>query len=95
MTPLEWEMDSNQVAFDDTIQMSQGFDWFGWEHVRQEAVGHNGQRYVIWQDHRQDNGQSKQWSAYGGNDGSLALHAFATEEEAKQAVGEWSTNETP
>ena len=64
ITPLEWDVDGRKLSLDDTMQMGLGYDWDGFEIMRQEAYG-LGCGYIIWPDHI----ASKTFNLYGTHDG--------------------------
>ncbi|SBW12663.1 hypothetical protein KL86APRO_30154 [uncultured Alphaproteobacteria bacterium] len=78
---MAWE-DTREVRFDDSIVMGKGYDFFGWENLRQEIhTGHGS--WAVWpnSDFRGPN-----WSVYGGPDGSLWFEKFDTERAAKECA---------
>lgn len=48
--PLVWDIDSRRVTLDDTMMMGKGYDWEGYELMREEAHFW-GISYAIWPDH--------------------------------------------
>ena len=87
MSVLVWE-DTNDITLDSTIIFDKGFNFFGLEHLRQEAKGANG-NYLIWHN------PNRWWSLYRDSDGMLSLEAFETEQKCKNAADRWNeeTNE--
>lgn len=81
-----WE-DTRDVKFDGTVVMGKGWDYFGWESLREEAQGNDG-RYAVWP-------EGKKWSAYGGSLGLMSYCLFDSEEEAKKEVESWNKHPTP
>lgn len=47
--PLVWDIDGRQLCLDDTVVMSKGYDWDGYELCRSEAYGLCAS-YIIWPD---------------------------------------------
>lgn len=78
---LIWE-DTRDVIFDETTLFNHGFDFDGWECLRQEAQTKKG-RFAIWPDSLRKNSK---WSMYGGIEGYLALSDFNSENEAKEYI---------
>lgn len=77
---LEWDRDGRILHMDDTMQMSNAYDWDGYECFRQEGYGSCGS-YIIWPDHIGSNS----WNVYGTRDG-LYIQDVAKEEAARAAA---------
>jgi hypothetical protein len=50
IAPLDWDIDGRRFALDDSILMGKGYDWDGYEIMREEAVSSFGFGYIIWPD---------------------------------------------
>ncbi|MDE4274725.1 hypothetical protein PXK58_09060 [Phaeobacter gallaeciensis] len=79
--PLEWDVDGRSLRMDDdTMLMGKGYDWDGYEVMRQEGYG-LGCGYIIWP----DSIGSKTFSLYGTIDG-LYIQNLDGEDAAKAAA---------
>ena len=87
MNTLIWK-DTYKIQLDDSIVFGKGYDFFGLDYLRQEAVGPNG-NYLIWpnKDFRSEN-----WSLYRDSDGALAFEAFKSESDCKRAAELWRSD---
>jgi len=81
---LEWDVDGRDVRLGDNMIFSPGYDWLGWEHLREEATGIDG-KYAIW-----PSGLKRQFSIYRESDGGFVFERFDTIEEAKERTQEWN-----
>lgn len=86
---LDWDS-AYTISLDGTIQFGLGYDFFGLESLRREAVGPNG-NYLMW-----PNGVScpggRKWSLYRDSDGACAFEKFASREECEQAAERWCSD---
>lgn len=78
--PLEWDDDGRDLRLDDGLIMGKGYDWDGYEFMRQEGYG-LGCGYIIWPDHISSN----TFSLYGTFDG-LYIQSIEGEQAAKDAA---------
>ena len=85
---LEWDVDGRDVRLGDNMIFSPGYDWLGWEHLREEATGIDG-KYAIW-----PSGLKRQFSIYRESDGCFVFERFDTIEEAKERAQEWNEENT-
>ena len=74
-----WE-DTRDVNFDGTMAFGIGYDWDGWDSLREETHTQKGS-FAIW-----PSGLDRAWYAYGGNDGTYWSVGFKTKQEARSAV---------
>lgn len=77
---LVWDRDGRKLALDDTMQMGLGYDWDGYEVMRQEAYGKDC-GYIIWPDRI----GSEVWNLYGTANG-LYVQNLKGEDAAKGAA---------
>ena len=78
--PLAWDHDGRRLSMDDTLHFSHGYDWDGYEILRQESYG-PGCGYIIWPERI----AGESWSLYGTADG-LYVSGLKGEEAAKAAA---------
>jgi len=83
---LAWN-DTNNVEFDSTVVFSKGYNFFGLDYLRLEAVGQRG-NYLIWPEFF--NG-TERWSVYRDSDGCYAFEQFASQEEAMAEADKWES----
>jgi len=81
---LEWDVDGRDVRLDENMIFGHGYDWLGWEHLREESNGLDG-KYAIW-----PSGLKRQYSIYRESDGAFIFEGFDTIEEAKERAQEWN-----
>ncbi|HHR6131504.1 TPA: hypothetical protein ACS72K_003136 [Providencia alcalifaciens] len=74
-----WE-DTRDVNFDGTMIFGVGYDWGGWDGLREEIHTQKGS-FAIW-----PSGLNREWYAYGGKDGTYWSIGFKTKQEARNAV---------
>ena len=80
---MEWSVDSRTIKLDDSIVFGQGYDYFGLEHLRQEAwSGKIG--YLIWPE------TSGCWRVYETSEGGLS--DAPSEADAKAMAEKWAQN---
>ena len=78
--PLVWDVDGRSLRMDDTMAFGRGYDWDGYECLRQEGYG-LASGYIIWPEKI----GGADWSLYGTHDG-LFVPGLAGEEAAKAAA---------
>jgi hypothetical protein len=82
---LIWQ-DTNNVRLDETIMFSKGYDTFGLDYLRLEAVGAQG-NYLMWPERINKHGGP--WSLYRDSDGLSGFALWETEEECKAEAEKW------
>jgi hypothetical protein len=83
---LDWDYTDN-IVLDRTIIFGLGYNFFGLDSLRQEAVGTNG-NYLVWPN-------DGKWSLYRDSDGALSFEKFTSEQECKSAADEWCVDVVP
>lgn len=86
---LVWDADSRIVQFDETMLFGHGYDFTGWDDLREEALAPDGSRYAIWPER-----VGGSWSAYGGPEG-LLTSGLSSSAEARRVVASWCGLEAP
>lgn len=75
-------VDTRLVKFDHTILMGHGYDWIGWEDLRQEL--HTAEAsFAIWPEYSVFSDRRKLWSMYCNRNGFLAMGLYSCEKHAK------------